>query len=98
MFSYLAVGYAQDTHRKILKKVRVVYPQILKDRGIQGDVRLKVFIKPDGSVKDTEVLGGNPILAQNAQNSVRQWKFSPLNSDSNVEVVVHFDPATDPDN
>ena len=96
MFSYLSVGYAQDTHRKILKKVRVVYPQILKDRGIQGDVRLKVFIKPDGSVKDTELLGGNPILAQSAQKSVRQWKFSPLNSDSNMEVLVHFDPAADP--
>ena len=98
MLSSLSVGYAQDTHRKILKKVPVVYPQILKERGIQGDVRLKVFINPDGSVKDTEVLGGNPILAQSAQKSVRQWKFSPLNSDSNVEIVVHFDPATEPEN
>ena len=96
MFSYLSVSYAQDTHRKILKKVPVEYPQLLKERGIQGDVRLKVFIKPDGSVKDTELLGGNPILAQSAQKSVRQWKFSPLNSDSNVEVVVHFDPAAEP--
>jgi TonB family protein len=96
MFSYLSVGYAQDTNRKILKKVPVEYPQLLKERGIQGDVRLKVFIKPDGSVKDTELLGGNPILAQSAQKSVRQWKFSPLNSDSSVEVVVHFDPATEP--
>ena len=96
MFSCLSAGYAQDTNRKILKKVPVEYPQILKDRGIQGTVRLKVFIKPDGSVKDTELLGGNPILAQSAQRSVKQWKFSPLNSDSNMEVLVHFDPAADP--
>jgi len=95
IFSYLSVGYAQDTNRKILKKVPVEYPKILKDRGIGGDVRLKVFIKPDGSVKNTEVLGGNPILSQSAQKSVREWKFSPLNSDSNVEVVVHFDPAAE---
>ena len=96
MFSSLSVGYAQDTNRKILKKVPVEYPQLLKERGIQGDVRLKVFIKADGSVKDTELLGGNPILAQSAQRSVRQWKFSPLNSDSNMEVLVHFDPAAEP--
>jgi TonB family protein len=96
MFSYLSVGYAQETKHKILKKVPVEYPQLLKERGIQGDVRLKVFIKPDGSVKDMEVLGGNPILAESAQKSVRQWKFSPLNSDSNLEVVVHFDPAAEP--
>ena len=98
MFSYLSVGYAQDTKRKILKKVPAEYPQILKDRGIQGTVRLKVFIKPDGSVKDIEVLGGNPILAESAQKSVRQWKFSPLSSDSNEEVVVHFHPATEAEN
>jgi TonB family protein len=98
MFTYLSVGYAQDSSRKILKKVPVEYPKLLKERRIQGDVRLKVFIKPDGSVKDMEVLGGNPILAQSAQKSVRQWKFSPLNSDSNVEVVVHFDPAAEPEN
>ena len=96
MFSYLSVGYAQETKHKILKKVPVEYPQLLKERGIQGDVRLKVFIKPDGSVKDMEVLGGNPILVESAQKSVRQWKFSPLNSDSNVEIVVHFDPAAEP--
>jgi TonB family protein len=96
MFSYLSVGYAQDTKHKILRKVPVDYPKILKDRDIKGNVRLKVFIKPDGSVKDIEVLGGNPILAECAEKSVRQWKFSPLSSDSNVEVVVHFDPAAEP--
>ena len=98
MFSYLLVGYAQDTKRKILKKVPAEYPQILKEKGIGGTVRLKVFIKPDGSVKDMEVLGGNPILAESAQKSVRQWKFSPLNSDSNEEVVVNFHPATEQGN
>ena len=93
MLSYTSAGYAQDAHHKILKKVPVQYPQVLKDKGIQGDVRLKVFVKADGSVKNTELLGGNPILAESAQKSVGQWKFSPGNSETTVEVVVHFDPA-----
>jgi TonB family protein len=93
MLSYMSVGYAQETHHKILKKTPVPYPQALKDKGIQGDVRLKVFIKQDGSVKNTELLGGNPILAESAQKSVGQWKFSPGSSETTEEVVVHFDPA-----
>jgi TonB family protein len=95
-FFHLSVGYAQDAKHKILKKVPVEYPKILKDTGILGAVRLKVLIKADGSVKDVEVLGGNPILAEYAVKSVKQWKFSPQNSDSNAEIVVHFDPATEP--
>jgi TonB family protein len=93
MLFCISVGYGQETHHKILKKLPVPYPQALKDKGIQGDVRLKVFIKQDGSVKNTELLGGNPILAESAQKSVSQWKFSPGNSESTEEVLVHFDPA-----
>jgi TonB family protein len=93
MLFYASVGCAQDTHHKILKKVPVPYPQALKDKGIQGDVRLKVFIKQDGTVKNTELLGGNPILAESAQKSVSQWKFSPGTSETTEEVLVHFDPA-----
>jgi TonB family protein len=96
--SCMSLGYAQDTTHKVLKKVPVQYPKALREKGIQGDVRLKVFIKPDGSVKDTELLGGNPILAESAQKSVGKWKFSPGNSETTVDVVVHFDPATMPEN
>jgi hypothetical protein len=68
MLSCTSVGHAQDASHKILKKVPVQYPKALKEKGIQGDVRLKVFIKADGSVKNTELLGGNPILAESAKN------------------------------
>ena len=92
--SSLSVGYAQDeTHHKILKKVPVPYPKALKDKAIQGDVRLKVHIKPSGDVRDTELLGGNPILAESAQKSVSKWKFSSASAESSVEIVVHFDPT-----
>src|SRR6266852_622219 len=93
MLSCISVGYAQEAARKILKKVSVQYPLVLKEKGIGGTVRLKVFIKPDGCVRDTEVLGGRPILAESAQKSVSQWKFSPGNSETSMEVVVRFDPA-----
>ena len=86
---------AQDTARKVLKKAPVPYPSILKSKGIGGVVRLKVFVKPDGTVRDTEVLGGNPILAESAQKSVMQWKFSPGSSETVLEISVVFDPHAD---
>lgn len=92
LLSWAVTGLAQDATRKIVKKVSVQYPAILKKRGIGGTVRLKVFIKPDGSVRDTEVLGGSPILAESAQKSVLQWKFSPAASETNIDVSVVFDP------
>ena len=98
MLSCTSIGYAQDAARKILKKVPVPYPLVLKMKGIGGTVRLKVVIKPDGSVKDTEVLGGSAILAESAQKSVCQWKFSPGSSETTMEVSVAFDPAAKPEN
>ncbi len=88
-------GLAQETGRKVLKKVPVTYSGILKSKGIGGVVRLKVFVKPDGSVRDVEVLGGNPILAESAQKSILQWKFSTATSKTMVELSVVFDPHTE---
>ena len=98
MLLCMSVGYAQDPARKILKKVPVQYPSVLKIKGIGGTVRLKVVIKADGSVKDTEVLGGSAILAESAQKSVSQWKFSPANSETTTEVSVVFDPTARQEN
>jgi TonB family protein len=86
-------GNAQDNNgRKVVKKAPVPYPAILRSKGIGGVVRLKVFVKPDGTVRDTEVIGGNPILAESAQKSVMLWKFSPGSSETVMEISVVFDP------
>jgi len=85
-------GQAQDSARKVVKKAPVPYPAILRSKGIGGVVKLKVFVKADGTVRDTEVLGGNPILAESAQKSVMQWKFSPASSETALELSVTFDP------
>ncbi|HKW33232.1 MAG TPA: energy transducer TonB [Candidatus Acidoferrum sp.] len=98
LLAWAAGGQAQDSARKILKKVPVPYPSILKSKGIGGVVRLKVFVKPDGSVRESEVLGGNPILAESAQKSVSQWKFSPASSETALELSVTFDPHSESGN
>src|SRR6202790_1867936 len=81
----------QDNDRKILKKVEAQYPSILKRRGIGGTVRLKVAIHADGTVKDVEVLGGNPALADAAEKGVRQGRFG-AGGGGPVHGGVWFDP------
>jgi len=82
---------AQDTDRKIIKKVDAQYPSVLKRRGIGGTVRLKVVVHADGTVKDVEVLGGNAALAESAEKAVRQWRFAP-GGESTIVVAMNFDP------
>ena len=85
-------GQAQDAGRKLLKKVDAQYPAALKHRGIGGTVRLKVYIKADGTVRETEVLGGGAALADAAQKAVAQWRFSPASAETTMEVAVVFNP------
>lgn len=87
----VSLGYAQEG-RKVLKQVEPEYPRVLKKMEIGGTVRLKVIIKADGAVQSTEVLGGNPILATEAQKAVAQWKFAPAPSATTAEVKLVFDP------
>jgi TonB family protein len=82
----------QDTSRKLLHKVDPQYPATLKRRGIGGTVRLKVYIRADGTVRDSEVIGGSPALADAAQKAVVQWRYSPAAAESILELSVVFNP------
>ena len=91
-FSCVSRSRAQERERKILKKVEVQYPAVLRKRGIGGTVRLKVVVRADGSVKDIEVLGGNAALVDAAEIAVRQWRFAPGDAETFMTVAVKFDP------
>src|ERR1700687_1815867 len=82
----------QEDSRKIIKRVEAQYPAVLKQRGIGGVVKLRVFILANGTVRDTEVVGGNAILADRAQKAVKQWIFAPAAAESSMEVSIVFDP------
>ncbi|HKM81298.1 MAG TPA: energy transducer TonB [Candidatus Acidoferrum sp.] len=98
LLSCTASAPAQETTRKILKRVEPQYPSILRKRGIGGVVRLHVTVNADGTVRETEVLGGNPILADSAQKAVKQWVFAPGAPDSTMEVSIVFNPTSTPNN
>lgn len=78
--------------RKVVKSVAAQYPSVLKRRGIGGTVKLRVLVNPNGTVKDVQVLGGNPILSDSATKAVKQWVFAAADKEESIEIAVGFDP------
>ncbi len=87
-----SVAQEVTSNRKVLKAVAAQYPSVLKRRGIGGTVKLRVLVNPNGTVKDAQVLGGNPILSDCAVKAVKQWVFVASEKEESIEISVGFDP------
>ncbi|SEJ77193.1 TonB protein C-terminal [Propionispira arboris] len=63
----------------VLSMVEPVYPTDLKNRGIEGRVRLRVQIHADGSVGSVEVAGSSGYEAMDAAavSAMQNWLFIP---------------------
>lgn len=86
-------SYAQsDSDRKIITRVEPDYPDALKKLYIGGVVRVEVQVAPNGTVKNTKLLGGSPILGQSTMKAIRQWKYVPAAADETLTVKIEFDP------
>ena len=88
----LSVAQEVTSSRKVLKAVAAQYPSVLKRRGIGGTVKLRVLVNANGTVKDVQVQGGNPILSDCAVKAVKQWVFVASEKEEAIEIAVGFDP------
>jgi TonB family protein len=82
---------------KLVKEVNPVYPEGAKANGVQGTVKLHIIQAKDGSVRQIELVSGDPQLVQAAIDAVKQWRYQPslLNGqavevDTEVDVVFSF--------
>jgi TonB family protein len=78
--------------RKVRIKVAPVYPDIARKMKLSGVVRLQVVVSPSGSVTETKVIGGHPILVTAAVDAVKKWKFDPASSATTGILEISFDP------
>lgn len=76
--------------RKVVD-VRPIYPESMRDAGVEGTVQLSALIDSEGRVASVRASGSqaHPELAKAAADAVRQWQFTPtlLNGDK-VEVLM----------
>ena len=54
-----------------------VYPDDAERQHIEGTVKLRAFVGKDGAVENVEVVSGPPLLASDAVDAVRQWRYRP---------------------
>ena len=75
--------------RKVKTSVKPAYPDLARQLHITGTVRLEATVAADGKVRDTRVLGGSPLLAQEATTAVKKWKYedAPKETVETVEIV-----------
>jgi TonB family protein len=94
ILSMASYGVAQDSEsvRKILSRVPPQYPSLARSMNIKGSVRAVALVAPNGTVKSVEVKGGHPVLVEEAQKALRQWKFEPASKESYEIIEIRFTP------
>jgi TonB family protein len=87
-------SFAQDANsgRKVTRRVPPVYPEIARQARLTGTVRLVAVVAPNGSVKVTQPVGGNPVLLRSASDAVMQWKFTAAPQETKESVEINFAP------
>jgi protein TonB len=77
---------------RIVTKVVPVYPTVARQARISGTVQLIGVIAKDGTIRNLQVVSGNPLLVKAALDAVRQWVYRPtlLNGEP-VEVIAPID-------
>lgn len=85
--------HAEDgVDRKVKNKIEPQYPEIARKMGITGTVRLEVVIAPNGSIKETKVIGGHPILVNAAVDAVKKWKYEAASAETTGTLEFKFVP------
>jgi TonB family protein len=95
LLSAVALGQADDElHRRVVSKVAPVYPAIARrsSMNITGTVKVRVVVGKDGSIKESKILGGHPLLVNAALDALKKWKFEPANEESMGTVEFKFAP------
>jgi len=82
---------SSGSDRKVAARVAPAYPELAKKMHIHGVVRIEAIVRPNGSVKSTRVLGGNPVLVEAAQDAVGKWKFEPAQGETTEVVQLAFE-------
>lgn len=86
-----AVGQ-EEVNRKLKSQVAPAYPELARKMNISGTVKVQITIAPNGTVKTVKLVGGHPLLANTAMETVKKWRYEPAKDETTTVVEFHFDP------
>jgi TonB family protein len=90
LLASLVSAQVATNERKIISKVTPSCPELARRMHLQGVVKLEAVVRPNGTVKSTKVMGGNPVLVEAAADAVSKWKFEPTPNETTELVQVSF--------
>ena len=78
--------------RKIIYKEKIEYPLWAQKKGIEGEVKIKFWVNPEGKISDTEIFisSGFPEIDLYAEENFKKWIFEPAMSDKDVWGIITF--------
>jgi TonB family protein len=75
----------------LIKRVQPVYPPLLQQARVTGQVVLDAIIHADGTIGDIKVLSSsNDQFAQSAIAAVKQWQYTAPGFEGILTVTVNF--------
>ncbi len=84
---------------KVEHEVDPMYPLIPWQAQIQGDVTVEVELDLHGNVISATASGSHPMLQRAAEQNIRLWTFSGVNSDDHTLTITYayriLEPTTD---
>jgi outer membrane biosynthesis protein TonB len=79
-----------DGERKVILRVKPVYPEAAKKLKVAGTVLLNATVEPSGRVKAANPVMGENLLLKPAQQAVIQWRYTPSHYETIESVEVVF--------
>ena len=80
---------AQES-RKVVNRVSPVYPALAKKMNVAGVVKVEVTVSAAGSVTNTKVVGGHPLLVESAVDALKKWKYEATGETTTAIVEFRF--------
>jgi len=81
--------------RKLVAQVSPEYPALARKMHLSGTVRLLATVNAAGKVTKTELLGGNPVLAEAAADAAVKSRWESGTAETKEMVEVKFQPESD---
>jgi len=86
----LAQDVQSNSARTIVSTLRPDYPELARAMRLEGSVKLRVTVTPNGTAKSVETIGGHPLLVQAAEQAVHKWTWVRSKDESTELVEVRF--------
>ncbi len=76
--------------RKIIYKEKIEYPLWAQKKGIEGKIKIKFWVSPEGKIFNTEIFSssGYPEIDLYAEENFKKWVFESADTDKNVWGII----------